>query len=333
MRAFFVSLAAVLSLLAASCSKPDETIAADPESESASGKTTLSSLAGVDPAVSDELPRTFSEPSLEPTGPVHESPGIVDNREAQIAFDLLKMEEGSAKSLALTELFERWSEEDLNAAMRFFPYVVKDIENKRAFMRGVAPQLLEQDPERLVEITQEHWWQGQFEAYIEGMKKVADSNLDMAVDVYVNNVEGKQYPGLAEQIAGNLMEERSLEEAEAFAMSIQRPAARGMAVEGIVEYWTRQDPVAAATYVDEISDPAVKDYAIRGMVRRTADWSPEESLVWTMTMQKGDVRMGAVKHLGRRWSKTGNQESLGKLMEHPGLTEEERAAIQESTGE
>lgn len=335
MRSLLAPLAIGLGILAISCSKPDERTAEDSDSESASEKATPRSFADLDPAISGEEPiaETFPEPSLEPTGPVHESPGIVDNREAQVAFDLLKMEQGSAKSLALTELFDRWAEEDLNAAMEFFPYVVKDVENKRAFLRGVAPQLLEQDPERLVEITKEHWWQGQFEAYVEGMKKVADSNLDMAIDVYTEKVEGRQYPWLAEKIAVNVLEERSFEEAEAFALSVERPEARGMAFEGIVNRWTKENPVAAATYVDNISDPLIKDYAIRGLIRRAAGWSPEETLVWTMTIREGDVRMGAVKQLANRWSKLGKQEYVGKLLEQPGLTDKEREAIRKSAGE
>jgi len=335
MRALFAPLTIVITLLTASCSKPEGATTEDAESESPFENATVSSFPDPDSTVPGELPavQTFAQPNLELTGPVHESPGIVDNQEARVAVDLLKMENGPAKSLALTELFQRWAEDDLDAAMGMLPYLVNDIENKRAFFRGVAPQLLEQDPERLLAITKEHWWQGQFEAYVQSMTKIADSNLDLAIESYTSTTEGRQYPGLAEKIAGNLMVDRSLEEAEAFAMSIERPEARGMAVEGIVERWTRQDPFAAATYVDDISDPAVKDYAIRGLIRRTANHSPEESFVWTMTMREGDVRMGAVKHLARRWGSGREPEFLERLIGHPGLTEGERDAVRESAGE
>lgn len=335
MRALFASLTIVVTLLTTSCSEPEGTTAKETESERSPVNTPLSSFADLDSTVPGELPtaQTLAEPSLELTGPVHESPGIVDNREAQVALELLKMENGSAKSLALTELFRRWAEDDLDASMEFLPYVVKDIENKRAFFRGVAPELLEHDPERLLDITKDHWWQGQWEVYIEAMRKVADSNLDLAVDFYTNTVEGKQYPYLAEKIASNLMDDRSFEEAEAFALSIERPDARGMAMQGILKRWAKQDPVAAATYLNQLSDSTLKDYAIRGMVQHTADWSPEETLVWTMTMQDGEVRTNAVKFLASRWRSGANQAFFEKLIEHPRLTKGERDAIRQSTEE
>lgn len=335
MSALFVWLTIVIALFTTSCSKPDETTAIETESGSPPENTTPSSFADLDPTVPGELPavRTLAEPSLEPTGPVHESPGVVDNREAQVALDLLKMENGSAKSLALTELFERWAGDDLASAMEFLPYIVEDIENKRAFFRGVAPELLEQDPERLLAITKEHWWQGQFEAYVQSMKKVADSNLDLAIESYTSTTEGKQYPYLAEQIARNLMEDRSLEEAEAFAMSIKRPEARGMAIQGIYNRMCKQDPVVAATSIDNLSDPTSRDYAVRGFIQQTANRNPEETLIWTMTMEEGAVREGAVKFLVRRWGVGGNQEYIQKMIEHPSLTEQERDVIRESTEE
>jgi len=335
MRALFAQLTIVITLLTMSCSKPEGTTTKDSESESPPENTTISSFPDLDSTVPGELPtvQTFAEPNLELTGPVHESPGIVDNQEAQVAFDLLKMENGPAKSLALTELFRRWAKDDLDAAMGILPYIANDIENKRAFFRGVAPELLEQDPERLLDITKDHWWQGQFEAYVHSMMKVADSNLDLAVDSFTNTVEGKQYPYLAEKIARNLMDDRSLEEAEAFALSIDRPEARGMAIQGIYNRMTKQDPVVAATSIDNLTDPTFRDYAVRGLIQQTANRSPEETLVWTMTMEEGEVREGAVKFLVRRWRVGGNQEFIEKMIEHPRLTKQERDVIRQSTKE
>lgn len=342
MRAIHTILAFTIAVIAISCSQPDTESESEspknpasektPETTSTSGAPT-SPFTSPDPTPDDgSLPttRTLAGPNPEPTGPVHESPGIVDNREAQVALDLLKMEDNAAKSLALTELFERWAKDDLDAAMEFLPYVEKDIEPKRAFFRGVAPQLLEQDPERLLDITKEHWWQGQWEVYIQAMKKVADSNLDEAVDYYSNTVEGKQYPYLAEKIASNLMDDRSFEEAEAFALSIERPESRGMAIQGIVKRWTKQDPVAASTYVDNLSDPALRDYAIRGMIQQTAGDSPEETLAWTKTMQEGSVRMNAVNFLVRRWNSPGHRKNLEDLATFRGLSNQERQLIQEA---
>ncbi|MDF1826228.1 MAG: hypothetical protein P1U68_16395 [Verrucomicrobiales bacterium] len=319
----------VIPLLSSSCSKPEGTTAKEDVPKSPSENIASTSFADLNATSPGEVPaiRTLVEPDIGLTGPVHESPGIVDNREAQVALELLKMENGAAKSLALTELFRRWSEEDLDAAMQILPYVENDIENKRAFFRGVAPELLDQDPERLLEITTEHWWQGQWEAYVEAMKKVADSNLDLAIDHFTNTVEGKQYPYLAEKIARNLMTDRSFEEAEAFALSIERPDARGMAMQGIFNRWARQDPVAASASVNELSDPMLKDYAILGMIQQTAGESPGESLIWTMTMQEGKVRTNAVTFLTRRWKSGANEQAYEQLMRHPGLTAQEREAI------
>ncbi len=336
MRGFHTIIAFTIAVSAVSCSQPDtEPPSADNRETNSSNGDPTSPFADLISSPDDNTLATtlaMAEPNLETTGPVHESPGVVDNREARVALDLLKMENSEAKSLALTELFERWSKDDLNAAMEFLPYVEKDIETKRAFFRGVATELLEQDPERLLDITREHWWQGQWEATIKAMTKVADSNLDLAVDFYTNTVKGKQYPPTAGKIAGNLMKERSLEEAEAFALSLERPESRGMAVQGILSRWTAQDPVAASTYVEGISDPMLRDYAIRGMIQQAAGVSPLETLAWAKSMQEGAVRMNTVKFLARRWNSPDHRKNLEDLSTFRGLSNQEREIIQETLG-
>lgn len=342
MRAIHTILALTVTVFAFSCSRPDAEPASDNTTSSAENPETTSTNKKpispfADPTSSPNdggmsTTETLAPPNLEPTGPVHESPGIVDNREAQVAFDLLKMEDGAAKSLALTELFERWSKDDLDAAMEFFPYVEKDIEPKRAFCRGVAPQLLEHDPERLLEITRKHWWQGQWDAVVQGMTKVADTNLDFAVDFYTHTEKGKQYPPVALKIANNLMDSRSFEDAEAFALSLDRPDSRGAAMQGILNRWTRQDPVAASAYVNNISDPVMKDYAIRGMIQQTARDSPEETLAWAKTMHEGNVRMGTVKFLANRWNDPDHRKVLEELSTMRGLSDQERELIQNALG-
>lgn len=338
MRAPHTILALTVAVLAFSCSQPDT--APSPEDDPApedAPETTSSSQDPVSPfaeilaSQNDGVvatSQTLADPSLETTGPVHESPGIVDHREAQVALDLLKMEDSAAKSLALTELFERWAKDDLDAAMEFFPYVENDIEPKRAFCRGVAPQLLEEDPERLLEITRKHWWQGQWEAYIKAMKKVATTNIDVAIDYYTTTEEGKQYPYLAEEIASHLTNDRSIAEAEAFAYSIERPESRGMAIRGMVKRWTRKDPAAASAYVDSLSDPDLRDHAIRGMIQQTATKDPDATLAWAKTIQPGKVRTDTVNYLSRQWSNPSYREPLEQLANIPGLSTEERALVQ-----
>lgn len=336
MRGLHTIIAFTIAVFALSCSQPDPEPPSANQRETTSGKgDPASPFADLISSPDDGTAATTlipAEPNLEATGPVHESPGVVDNREARVALDLLKMENSEAKSLALTELFERWSKDDLDAAMEFLPYVEKDIETKRAFFRGVATELLEQDPERLLDISKEHWWQGQWEATIKAMTKVADSNLDLAVEFYTHTVKGKQYPYTAAKIAGNLMDNRSLEEAEAFALSIERPESRGMAVQGMLSRWTAQDPVAASTYIEGISDPMLKDYAIRGMIQQAAGVSPVETLAWAKTMQEGDVRTNTVKFLARRWNSPDHRENLKDLATFRGLSNQEREIIREALG-
>ena len=320
--------------LLCSCSKTDKPASTgeteETESEQASSPTFLPSPNGKS-STSDHFgeTRTLAAPDTTPREPVSESPGIVDNREAQVALDLLKMPESEAKSLALTELFRRWAKDDLDAAMEFLPYLDKDIEAKRSFYRGVQWEILEKNPELLLDIIGEgNWWQDQWRAEGQAMAKVADTNLERLIDHYTNTVPGKQFPHIAGKIANSLMLADSFEEAEAFAMSIERPDSRGTAMQAILFRWTDKDPVAASTYVDRITDPDLKDYAIRGMINRTVGDSPEETLAWTMTMQEGEVRTNAVKFLASRWSNPEQVENLKQLASFRGLSSEERTILE-----
>ena len=95
---------------------------------------------------------------------------------------------------------------------------------------------------------------------------------------------------------------------------------------------TAQDPVAASTYIEGISDPMLKDYAIRGMIQQAAGVSPVETLAWAKTMQEGAVRMATVKFLARRWNSPDYRDNLEDFATFRGLSNQEREIIQEALG-
>jgi len=161
--------------------------------------------------------------------------------------------------------------------------------------------------------------------------KVSETDLDAAVSYFSNTGQNKQLGIVANHFASRIASERSVDEALAFAESLENPKARGYAIRAAVNEWTDTESVAATGYVDSITDPYLKSHAIRGMVESIWQTHPTETMARAMAIEDAEIRESTPGQMAKNWNNDTDRENLMKLMERNDLTNENRAAIDQAT--
>ena len=258
---------------------------------------------------------------------------VVNDREAEMAWEILNLPENEASSMAMTELARRWGKTDLDAAVEFAKSLPKEGEYRRAFYRGIGEKLAKENPEELlntiggVDGEKGLWWQDQWKVETAALRKVAKYDLERATSYFTETFHGKQLATTAYQFSLRIANEQSVESAWKFVEELENPTARGRAVEALSRVWMEQETESAATFIDGLKDPAVRSYAIRGMLSSIHDTNPSEAVAWTMAMEDETLRQEAVTFLSKRWKSPEGAVHLEELLKQPGLTDEEKAAI------
>ena len=277
-------------------------------------------------------------PNVESAAEKGENLQVVNDRESEMAWEILNLPENEASSMAMTELARRWGKRDLKAAVEFAKELPKDGEFRRAFYRGIGEKLAQEDPEELlntiggVDGEKGLWWQDQWKAETAALRKVSQYDLDRATSYFTETFHGKQLASTAYQFSLRIAQEKSVEEAWRFVEELENPNARGRAVEALSRVWMDQETESAANFIDGLKDPSVRSYAIRGMLSSIHDTNPSEAVAWTMAMEDEKLRQEAVTFLSKRWNNSENTAHLEKLLSQEGLTTEEKAAINSALG-
>lgn len=279
----------------------------------------------------EPAPRTPDEPYEAKPGNLQ----VVNDRETEMAWEILNLPENEASSMAMTELARRWAKTDIEAAAAFAGELPDNSEFRRAFYRGIGEKMAQTDPEALLETIgggKGLWWQDQWKAETQALRNVAKYDLDAAVAYFTETFPGKQIGRTAYDFSLRIAREQSVDNAWSFVEQLENPGARGRAVEALSRVWMDTNTQDAATFIDGLNDPGVRSYAIRGMLSSIHQTNPVESIAWTMAMDDEKLRQEAVGFLSKRWRGTENAAHLENLLEQNGLTDEEKSVIQTALG-
>lgn len=338
MTRFFVALVAFVMFSLISCSDPSGIAPVSEDSEIAEEPAVTFTPRPFDPAIVRNIENAKNPPRPKIDEATTMSPGtpnlqVVDGRERALAGDLLEMPPGEAMSLAMTELVRRWASKDLDGALEFASELQDGHwEAKRSYYRGIADELARQKPEVLLEtIATGIWWQDQWKPERTAVLKVSETDLDAAVSHFSNTGQNKQLGMIANHFASRIASERSVDEALAFAESLENPKARGFALRATVNEWIDTESVAATGYVDSITDPYLKSHAIRGMVESIWQTHPTETMAWALAITDAEIRESPLGQLAKNWNNDNDRDNLMKLMERNDLTNEDRAALDRAT--
>ena len=308
----------MICLALLSCSDPENDPAADAsssrfslEAEAETGSAsepdglnvTTFAPEPADPALASAL----QEPSViakDESKPFHPAVRRMKDSEAAMALELLELPESDARELALTELMRQWSQYDLEAALKFgWEHTKGDIQAKRAFHKGVMPQLARTDPHAALDVIEAgHWWPDQWKDQREALRRIEGENFERAAEFFQNTGEGKQHKEEAYRYTDRIGREQGHAAAISYAEGLKKQIAKAYATRAAITRWVNDDSVGASNYVNGIQNPEIRDYAAVGLIDGIWETNPEESVSWAGSIKNEDLRETTFYQLGRRWS-------------------------------
>ncbi|MCB1230498.1 MAG: hypothetical protein KDN19_09545 [Verrucomicrobiae bacterium] len=308
-----MSLVAVLAAMA--CSDPEASNVGSPEpaspvvsdssrdSAGAANRVTTFAPKPIDP----ELVKALEEPSVierDDAKPFNPSVIRMKDNEATMAQEILDLPESDARELALTELMRQWSQYDLEGALKFgWEKTEGEIQAKRAFLKGVMPEMAKRDPQGLLEVVEEgHWWPDQWKDQREALRRIERNDFDRASEFFKNTGEGKQHKEEAYRYTSRIGREQGYQAAIAYAEAMKKQIAKAYATRAAVTQWVEADSVGASNYVNQCRNPELRDHGILGLIDGIWQTNPRESVVWAKSINHPDLRDTALRQLAKRWS-------------------------------
>lgn len=306
----------MVSLAFLGCSDPEDDPALDASgsnlsseaevgstSETADSSVTTFAPKPIDPALTSALeePSVIAKDESKPFNPaVHR----MKDSEATMALELLELPESDARELALTELMRQWSQYDLEGALEFgWEHTEGDIQAKRAFHKGVMPQLARTDPHSALDVIEAgHWWPDQWKDQREALRRIEGENFERAAEFFQNTGEGKQHKEEAYRYTDRIGREQGHAAAISYAEGLKKQIAKAYATRAAITRWVNDDSVGASNYVNGIQNSEIRDYAAVGLIDGIWETNPEESVSWAGSIKNEDLRETTYYQLGRRWS-------------------------------
>ena len=222
------------------------------------------------------------------------NPNHTQGKESELAAEILALPDGDVKWLALSGLSQRWVKADPEAAWEFGK-TLKGKEVRVTFLRATMPYYAKHDPGRVLDVlSQKAWWPNQWSDARDATLKMADYDLDRAVDSFADHTpERMQLGELARQLARKVVIRDSPEAGLAFADRLEgNPKALQGAVQGTLQEWVKIDENGAIAYAEDEEDPEMLPYTVSGILTGK-DWleNPEETVGWIVSLSEDRIPM------------------------------------------
>lgn len=265
--------------------------------------------------------------NAEPWNPHH-----TDGREEELAQEILALPDGDVKWLALSGLTHRWVTADAEAAWKF-GRTLKGKEARVTFYRATMPYYAENDPGRVLEaLAQNAWWPDQWIHVRDATMKMADYDLDRAVESFADATpERMQLGEIARQLARKVVVRDSPEEGFAFADRLkERKRAYQGAVQGTLQEWVKIDENAALAYAEDEEDPEMLPFTVSGILTGK-DWlqNPDETVGWIVELSEDRIRRHMLVNLVYLWKDLKDPDQIKRIVEDDRIGFEDRNYLEE----
>jgi hypothetical protein len=245
------------------------------------------------------------------------NPDFTAGKEQEIAKEILALPDGNLKHAALSGLARIWIEDDWDAAWTFGSTLEKR-ELKLTFLRTVAPYLAENQPGLILDQRKAGtWWPDQWKHLRDALLKMADHDLDRAVEVYVDHTPDRMQIGeVARQLALRIVLRDSQDAGFAFAEKLKDKAKPyAGAIQGTLQGWVKIDEAAAIAYAEDLDDEGLMPWVVSGLLTGT-NWftHPQEGLEWVTQLAHDGLRRHALANLVYLWHDKKNQREIDRIL-------------------
>jgi hypothetical protein len=110
------------------------------------------------------------------------------------------------------------------------------------------------------------------------------------------------------------------------ALGMPQGEGRTFALSSALDKWCLNDPVGMAEWMNQIEPSRETDFAIAALVTRTdsLERSPEVALGWAESINDGQIRSDALKHVLKEWSRTNQAAAQGYILKSGSIPAEQR---------
>ena len=215
-------------------------------------------------------------------------------------------------------LVNHWALQDPTAAAAYASKL-EDPEQQNTALRGVIANWTQSNPEEAI-AHYETLEAGTQRAVMHNLfRGIADVDIDRALTLFENTSEAMtDDEGLTSlaNVADDLVDkwaEVDVSAAATWAIGLQQPESRAMAIEEAAREWIRQDSMAASEWIGELPDSPNKDTAIRRLVSHVATHDPSSAFAWANTLSDDSRRASELHSVLGRWKRTDPEGALQAL--------------------
>jgi hypothetical protein len=210
---------------------------------------------------------------------------------------------GESKDYALRALAAKWSDANMNASLDWAQHLT-DAGERSAAMETALLTLSKQDFRRSFDLAQEF---------------LTGEALDRIISITVKQLIGED-PGAASELVSQMPASpaqahaaftvaRALaaEESETAATWTKTLAAgetQQLALNNVLDVWSRTDPTAAGNYVAQMPAGAEQDFAVTHLAQLMAARNPDTAIQWANGLENDSARNAAVVSIASGWAMT-----------------------------